>query len=175
MVISEDPCWFTPTRDTHTYCRAFGSGAVTTCFWDLCLSRLGFETQPSAWEEYALAYCATAAKMNICIYISGCQVSVSVDEVNTLTTLSLVIGPVADCYKQCYNHFWVNVSTSLIKQHNHFSSWRVKQSRYTLIKVLFDSINDIPAALTIPVSQLNHTLLFGNIHKHCLGTNTPWN
>ena len=31
------------TRDTHTYCRAFGSGAVTTCFYDLGLSRLGFE------------------------------------------------------------------------------------------------------------------------------------
>ena len=36
MVISED-------RDTHTCCRAFGSGAVTTCFYDLGLSRLGFE------------------------------------------------------------------------------------------------------------------------------------
>ena len=28
---------------THTYCRAFGSEAVTTCFYDLCLSRLGLE------------------------------------------------------------------------------------------------------------------------------------
>ena len=36
MVISEDP-W------THTYCQAFASAAVTTCFYDLCLSRLGFE------------------------------------------------------------------------------------------------------------------------------------
>ena len=36
MVISED-------RDTHTCCLAFGSGAVTTCFYDLGLSRLGFE------------------------------------------------------------------------------------------------------------------------------------
>ena len=35
MVISEDP-W-------HTYCRAFGSEALTTCFHDLGLSRLGFE------------------------------------------------------------------------------------------------------------------------------------
>ena len=35
-VISED-------RDTHTYCRAFRSGAVTTCFHDLGLWRLGFE------------------------------------------------------------------------------------------------------------------------------------
>ena len=30
-------------RDTHTYCRAFGSGAVTTRFNDQGLSRLGFE------------------------------------------------------------------------------------------------------------------------------------
>ena len=36
MVISED-------SDTHTYCQAFSSGAVTTCFYDLGLSRLGFE------------------------------------------------------------------------------------------------------------------------------------
>ena len=31
------------TRDTHTYCRAFSSGAVTTYFYDLGLSRLGFQ------------------------------------------------------------------------------------------------------------------------------------
>ena len=31
------------TPDTHTYCRAFRSGAVTTLFYDLGLSRLGFE------------------------------------------------------------------------------------------------------------------------------------
>ena len=35
MVISED-------RDTHTYCRAFSSGAVTTRFYNLGLWRLGF-------------------------------------------------------------------------------------------------------------------------------------
>ena len=35
VVISEDP-W-------HIYCPAFGSGAVTTCFYDLGLSRLGFD------------------------------------------------------------------------------------------------------------------------------------
>ena len=29
-------------RDTHIYCRAFNSAAVTTCFYDLGLSRLGF-------------------------------------------------------------------------------------------------------------------------------------
>ena len=31
------------TRDIYTYCRAFSSGADTTCFYDLGLSRLGFE------------------------------------------------------------------------------------------------------------------------------------
>ena len=30
-------------RDTHTYCRAFDSGAVTAYLYDLGLSRLGFE------------------------------------------------------------------------------------------------------------------------------------
>ena len=30
------------TRDTHTYCRVFSSGAVTACFYDLGPSRLGF-------------------------------------------------------------------------------------------------------------------------------------
>ena len=36
--------WSSPrTSDTHAYCRAFGSGAFTTFFNDLGLSRLGFE------------------------------------------------------------------------------------------------------------------------------------
>ena len=36
--------WSSPIcRDTHTYCREFGYGAVTTCFYDLGPSRLGFE------------------------------------------------------------------------------------------------------------------------------------
>ena len=30
-------------RDTYTYCRAFGRGAVSTCIYDLGLSRLEFE------------------------------------------------------------------------------------------------------------------------------------
>ena len=33
------------TRDTHIYCREFGSEAVTTCFYDVVLSRPGFEHQ----------------------------------------------------------------------------------------------------------------------------------
>ena len=36
--------WSCPrTRDTHTYWRAFSSGAVTTCFNNLGLSRLGLK------------------------------------------------------------------------------------------------------------------------------------
>ena len=36
--------WSYPrTHDTQTNCQAFGRGAVTTCFYDLGLSRLGFE------------------------------------------------------------------------------------------------------------------------------------
>ena len=42
IVISEDPS-SPKTHKMHTYCRAFSSGAVATCFYDLCLSRLGFE------------------------------------------------------------------------------------------------------------------------------------
>ena len=57
MVISED-------TDNHTYCWAFGSGAVTTCFCDLGLSRLGFEhpnfrlrDQPSNLLRHRLEIC----------------------------------------------------------------------------------------------------------------------
>ena len=53
--------WFSPrTRDTHTNCRAFGSGAVTTCFYDL---RRGWDsnTQPSACKATALTNCAITA------------------------------------------------------------------------------------------------------------------
>ena len=35
--------WAVRVRDTHTYCWAFSSGAVTTCFYDLVLSWLNFE------------------------------------------------------------------------------------------------------------------------------------
>ena len=42
------------TRDNHTYCRAFGSGLVTTCFNDLSLSRSGIESRPPACEANAL-------------------------------------------------------------------------------------------------------------------------
>ena len=36
-------CSSPKARDTHTYCRALSSGAVTTCFKDWGLSRLGFK------------------------------------------------------------------------------------------------------------------------------------
>ena len=35
--------WAVRVHDTHTYCWAFSSGAVTTCFYDLVLSWLNFE------------------------------------------------------------------------------------------------------------------------------------
>ena len=39
--------WSSPrTRNTHTLCQAFGSGAVTTCYYDLGLLRLGFKHPP---------------------------------------------------------------------------------------------------------------------------------
>ena len=48
-------------RDTHTYCRAFGSGAVTTCFCVQGLSWQGIEHLPSACRANALTHCAPAA------------------------------------------------------------------------------------------------------------------
>ena len=42
---------------SHTYCRAFGSRAVITCFYDLGLSN----SQPSVCEANTLTNCATAA------------------------------------------------------------------------------------------------------------------
>ena len=54
MVISK-------TRDTHTCCQAFSSGAVTTCLYDLGLSQLGFEHSTFRFGANALAHCATTA------------------------------------------------------------------------------------------------------------------
>ena len=46
--------WSSPrTRDTHTCCRAFDSGAVTTCFYDSGLSRPGIGTRSPACEANA--------------------------------------------------------------------------------------------------------------------------
>ena len=45
--------WSSPRpRDTNTYCRAFNSGAVNTCFYDLGLSRRC---------QRSITHCATAA------------------------------------------------------------------------------------------------------------------
>ena len=46
--------WSSPrTHVMHACCRAFGSGAVTTCFYDWDLN-----IQPFAWEANALTDCA---------------------------------------------------------------------------------------------------------------------
>ena len=47
--------WFFPRASvTHTCCRVFGSGAVTTCFIDLNLSRQGIEHRSLACEANPL-------------------------------------------------------------------------------------------------------------------------
>ena len=54
--------WSSPrTRYTLTYCRAFGSGDVTTCFYELGLSRLGYEHPSFHWRDWRSTHCATAA------------------------------------------------------------------------------------------------------------------
>ena len=46
---------------SYIYCRSFSSGAVTSCFYDLGLLRLGIEHPTSACEANPLSDCATAA------------------------------------------------------------------------------------------------------------------
>ena len=47
--------WQSPrTHDTHNFCQTFGSGALTTYFNDLGLSRPGTELRSSACEASAL-------------------------------------------------------------------------------------------------------------------------
>ena len=48
-------------HDTDIYCRAFSNGAVTTCFYDLHLSRLGFEQQSFRWRGERSNPCTIAA------------------------------------------------------------------------------------------------------------------
>ena len=50
-------------EDTRTYCWAFSSGAVATWFYDLGLSRLGFEHRTCRLRGHALTHCATAATL----------------------------------------------------------------------------------------------------------------
>ena len=54
--------WSSPrTRDTHTHCQAFGSWAVTTCFYDLGPSRLEFEHPTFRSRAKAIIHWATVA------------------------------------------------------------------------------------------------------------------
>ena len=45
------------THDTYTCCRAFGSGAVTTCFNKLGFSRPEIGPKSPAFEENAVVRC----------------------------------------------------------------------------------------------------------------------
>ena len=49
------------TQDTHTFCRMFGSEAVTVCFYDWGLSRLRFKHPTIGLEAIDLTDCATTA------------------------------------------------------------------------------------------------------------------
>ena len=60
-------------RGLVTYCRAFGSWAVTVCFYDLGLSRLGFEHSTSACRAISLTHCATTAVKNNTIIVIYCR------------------------------------------------------------------------------------------------------
>ena len=61
------------TPDNHTCCQAFGSGTVTTCFNDLCLSRPGLKPRPSAYEANTLLnHCSS---INVCLLQLLCLVS----------------------------------------------------------------------------------------------------
>ena len=60
--------WSSPrTYDTHTYCRTFGSGAVTTCFNNLDPSRLVFE-HPTATAAFVSLQVRQLKLMFDCIY-----------------------------------------------------------------------------------------------------------
>ena len=53
--ISNIIIWSSPrTRNTHTCCRVFGSGAVTTCFYDIGQSPWDSNSQLSTWEANAM-------------------------------------------------------------------------------------------------------------------------
>ena len=58
--------WSSPrSRDTCTCCRAFSSAAVTSCFYDLGLSRLGFEQPTSRMQDERSNRRIVAGKFNI--------------------------------------------------------------------------------------------------------------
>ena len=62
--VKQGICWkwsSSRTRDNQTFCRAFGSGAVTICFYDIGLSHTHTNTHSSACEANSLTHCATVA------------------------------------------------------------------------------------------------------------------
>ena len=65
MVISEDP-W-------HTYCRAFSGVAVTTCFYDLGLLRLGFEHPTFRLRLLYFKHisCKVMMTASFCLFVRG--------------------------------------------------------------------------------------------------------
>nr|XP_022318672.1 uncharacterized protein LOC111121612 isoform X1 [Crassostrea virginica] len=69
---------------------------------------LGSRYQGGRPQAGTLYWIGATATFTPWFELLGCQMIVPKQTVNTLTNLSLVVGPVADCYKQCNNHFGVN-------------------------------------------------------------------
>ena len=65
--------WWSPkTCDTHTSSGAFSSGAITTCFSDLGLSRLGFEHPAFRMRDERpnrLCHCSGKNKLDFRCYV----------------------------------------------------------------------------------------------------------
>ena len=60
------------TCDTRTYCQAFGSGAVTTCFYGLGLLGLGFKHPTFRFcKGNTLTQCATTAVERYCQWVKN--------------------------------------------------------------------------------------------------------
>ena len=59
-------CKYTQPENTK-YCRAFSSGAVTACFYDLGLARLGFKHPTFRLRDQRSTHCSIAA---VCIFLS---------------------------------------------------------------------------------------------------------
>ena len=64
MVISEDP----RTRDTHSCCRLFGSGAVNTCFKDLGVFPHP-ELNPDLLHVRQMLYQYATASVKMCVLV----------------------------------------------------------------------------------------------------------
>nr|XP_022318431.1 uncharacterized protein LOC111121434 [Crassostrea virginica]XP_022318432.1 uncharacterized protein LOC111121434 [Crassostrea virginica] len=89
-----------------------------------------------------LYWIGAAANFTPWFELLGCQVIVPTQTVSTLTNLSLVIGPVADCYKQCNNHFGINEThcycPSTLK--GNFNNYSCGLSRFPYFKTRTDVI-----------------------------------